>query len=582
VLAQDPIPISEVRKIEPGMKATKVAGRITANPEFVNTAYIQDRTAGIAIYAPVGSPFKLNVKPGDSVIINNVPITEFQATTGQPGTGLLELDCSSSEMTFTVVPTPPLMPNPKATTVPLIGEGVEGQLVRIRRLRFLETGAFQGQTNYTVFDQQGNDLAVRIDGATNIAVNSLPIPSEEFDLVGVVGQFRGTYQIFPRSAEDVGLPPVIADTVKKSRTLDITSWNLEWFGSADTSQGPSDKNRQRRSIRQVMDSVQADIYALQEVLSDTAARTLTNSIKGSYAVLFTYEIPSTQKMCYLYNTAAITPISSGLAVNGGSQAWANGRFPYRLTFDARIDCKTKRYVVFNIHGKATDSATAEQDYNRRKTDAETFHAYLSDFYSDSSLIMVGDYNDVLTISVVDSAFASPYKVFVDDKNRWFSPTLALEERGLASYIGFNRNFLDHCFISADLVSSLHRTYLEAPQAYISAYSTRVSDHLPVTTRLFLSGTSSVQEEVAAAQLGVRVSPQPMTDHGMAEIVLEHSAQVRVLLVDAQGNSRVLLNESLAPQIRLLQIPTTELASGVYRLQVSIGDKHTSLPVVIAR
>ncbi len=575
--AQDPISIADARKQAFNTKVSKVAGRVTASKEFRNTAYIQDRTAGIAVF---NAAFKAGVQAGDSVIITNADLVEFGQTTNEPGTGLTEL--AGTDLAFIVVPTERIVPAPRTTTIPLIGEGVEGQLVRIRRVRFLETGSFQGETNYNIYDTQGNSLAVRIDGATNIATNSLPIPTEEVDLVGLVGQFRGGYQIFPRFAEDVGLPPVEVDTVKKSRTLDITSWNLEWFGTADTTLGPSDKNRQRRSIRQVMDSVGADIYALQEVLSDTAARTLADSIQGSYSVLFTYDIPSTQKMCYLYNTQTIRPVSSGLAVNGGSQAWANGRFPYRFTFDAIVDGKVKRYVCFNIHGKATDSVTAEADYNRRKTDAETFHTYLNDFYSDSAVFVIGDFNDVLTMSIVDSAFDSPYKVFIDDTEDWFSPTLELEERGLTSYIGFNRSFLDHCIISTDLTAQLHRTYLEAPQAYLSSYSSTVSDHLPVTTRIFVDGVTSVSEEQHAASVGLRVSPQPMTDHGTVELVVETPTTVTATLVSAHGEQRTLLDETLAPQVRLLSVPVQDLSSGVYRLLVQMNEHVVSVPLVITR
>ncbi len=577
VHSQEPIPIAEARKQDIGTVVAKVAGRVTANNEFRNTAYIQDKTGGVAVF---NSAFKLGVQPGDSVIIEKAMLTEFQATTDQPGTGLLEL--AGSEFTFTVVPTERVVPSPKVTTIPLVGEAMEGMLIKIRRVKFLETGSFQAETNYTVLDQQGNDFQVRIDGATNIATNSLSIPTDFVDIVGCVSQFRGAFQVFPRFAEDVGLPPVEVDTVATSRTLDITSWNLEWYGSADTTLGPSDKPRQRRSIRQVMNKVGADLYALQEVTSDTAARLLADSIDGSYGVLYTYDIPSTQKMCYIYNKAVVTPVTSGLAVNGGAQAWANGRFPYRVTFDAVVDGKVKRYVCFNIHGKATDSATAEADYQRRRTDAEAFHAYLVDFYSDSSLIFIGDFNDVLTMSVVDSSKTSPYQVFVNDTARWFSPTYAMEVKGLGSYIGFNRTFIDHCFITTDLRPSWHRTYLESPQAYLSSYSSTVSDHLPVTTRLFVDGVTGVNEQDQQSNGVVRVAPLPMTSHGMAEVTIEQPSHVRVVLVDAAGQQQELVNEFMTPQIRLIQIPVNQLSSGLYRLMVTVGDRNTSTSVVVTR
>ncbi len=577
-LAQDPMPISEVRKLPFGTTVSKVAGRVSASKVFRNTAYIQDATGGIAVF---NSIFINNVTIGDSVVIENAELVDFQPLPGQPGTGLTEL--AGPDLRFTVIPVERVVPSPRTLTIPIIGEGVEGQLVRIRRVRFADAGkAFQAESNYTVFDIQGNDFAIRIDGATNIATNSLTIPDGEVDVIGCVAGFRGGYQMFPRFAEDVGLAPVEADTVKKWRTLDVTSWNLEWFGSTDTTQGPRDKNRQRRSIRQVMDSVQADIYALQEVLTEEAARSLADSIQGEYAVLFTSEIPSDQKMCYIYNTQTITPVSSGLAVNGGSQAWANGRFPYRFTFDAKVDGKIKRYVVFNIHAKATGQGTEQADYQRRKADAETFHQYLKDFYSDSAVLVVGDYNDVFTMSVVDSSLPSPYKVFLDDTERWFSPTLALEQRNLASFIGFNRTFIDHCLISTDLNSSFYRTYLEAPQAYLSSYSSTVSDHLPVTTRLYVDGVVSVEQSNAPTAFSVRIAPLPLVTHGTAEITIQQPGNVKAALVDMNGIEHVLYEGYAEPQLMVLNLPTQNMATGLYTLIVTANDRSVSKPVVMIR
>lgn len=575
--AQAPISIADARKQEFGSTVTKVAGRITVGTEFRNTAYIQDGTAGVAVF---NSAFRLGVKLGDSVVIENATLIEFQATAGAPGSGLTEL--SGADLRFTVIPVERVEPRPKTTTIPLIGEGVEGQLIRIRRVKFLEKGAFQGETNYSVLDAQGNDIPVRIDGGTNIAANSLPIPEGEIDLVGVVSQFRGGYQVLPRFAEDVGLPPVAVDTVKKSRTLDITTWNLEWYGSTDTTQGPRDKQRQRRSIRQVMDTVRADIYALQEVLTQDALNALSDSIAGSYGNLFAVDVPSDQKMAYIYNKETITPVTSGLAVMGGSQAWAGGRFPYRLTFDANIDGKTRRLVVFNIHAKATSDSTAQEDYQRRKADAETFHAYLRDFYADSMVIVTGDYNDILTGTLVDSTSPTPYAAFVNDAARWASPTLPMEERGLSSYIGFNRSFLDHYFVSTDLYPMHHRTYLENPQAYMSSYSATVSDHLPVTSRYLLDGSTSVEEPVSIDEVGARIAPNPMTDHGMIELIVEEPAHVSVVVIDQLGRSLELLNDHLGAQVRMISIPVEQMTSGAYQVVITRNGTVAAETISITR
>lgn len=562
-VCQSPISISDARKQNFLTIVPRVAGRVTASVEFRNTSYIQDKTAGIAIF---NANFRSGVRVGDSVVIDSAQLTEFQPTTGAPGTGSTQL--SGANFRFTVIPGPRVEPTAKTTTIPLIGESVEGQLVKIRRVKFIETGSFQGETNYSVRDALGNDMAVRVDGATEIAVNSLSIPTEEVDVIGLVSQFRGGYQIIPRYATDVSLPPVEVDTVNKSNTFDVTSWNLNWYGSSDTTRGPRDKNRQRQSIRRVIDSLNSDLLCFQEVTSAEALQALTDSVQGAYATLYPADIPSEQKMTYMYNTSTVTNVSDGLAVNGGAQAWANGRFPYRYTFDATIQGKKQRITVFNIHGKATDTATAVLDYNRRKTDAETFHAYLRDFYADSAVIVTGDFNDALTLTVVDSSLASPYKAFVDDAANWTALTLPLEQRGLASYIGFTRSFLDHIIVSKQLKNHIHRTYLEAPTAYLSSYSSTVSDHLPVTTRITIDGTTGVNESNLYTAGNIRIAPNPVNFSATLELTLNTPGVVQLQLIDQMGKSIILLNEHCEAQIRLVQIPVSELSAGMYTIQAA--------------
>ena len=153
---------------------------------------------------------------------------------------------------------------------------------------------------------------------------------------------------------------------------------------------------------------------------------------------------------------------------------------------------------------------------------------------------------------------------------------------MKSYIGFASSFLDHALVTTDLQPFHHRTFLEAPQAYLSSYSSTVSDHLPVTSRYFVSGTTSVDDEASVAPTAVRLAPMPMVDHGMAEIVVEHGGPVRVELVSMTGETLVLLQETLAPQIRLVQLPVHQLSSGRYALRVSMHGRVDQLPVVINR
>ncbi len=570
--AQDPISIADAKKQDFNSTVTKIAGRVTSAAQLSNTCYLQDRTGGIAVF---NEAMRTAVRIGDSVVVENATLTEFGGTTGAPGTGLSQL--GGTGLKFTVIPVPREEPAPKSTTIPNVGEGNEATLIKLRKVKMVETGRFEGNRSYSAMDNFGNDIVIRIDRACEIGINNLEIPTGEIDITGVVSQFRGTYQLLPRLAQDMGLPPIIVDTVNKNRTLDLTTWNLEWYGWADTTRGPKNKDLQRQRIRTVMDTIKADIYALQEVLTDEALAAVSDSIKGGYKRFLATDVTSEQKLAYIYNPETVTPVSTGLAVNGGARAWGNGRFPFRMTFTAKN--VPFNVVVFNIHAKATSDSTAADDYSRRKTDAETFHEYLNNFYKDSNVIVMGDFNDRLLATTVDSTLPSCYSVFLND-NTWNPTTAEMERQGLSSYLGFNRSFLDHILIRTPGLP-FYRSYIETPERYLTSFSSTVSDHRPVSLRLYYPGTTSVNQETSAPSM-VRVSPNPMTSSGMAEVTLERGGHLTAELVSLTGERIVVADEVVPAQIRLLTLPIERLASGIYTLVVGIDGVASRTPIVVSR
>ena len=570
--AQGPVSIADAKKQDFNSTVTKIAGRVTSAAQLSNTCYLQDRTGGIAVF---NEAMRTAVRIGDSVVVENATLTEFGNTTGAPGTGLSQL--GGTGLKFTVIPVPREEPAPKSTTIPNVGEGNEATLIKLRKVKMVETGRFEGNRSYSAMDNFGNDIVIRIDRGCEIGINNLEIPTGEIDITGVVSQFRGTYQLLPRLAQDMGLPPIVVDTVNKNRTLDLTTWNLEWYGWADTTRGPKNKDLQRQRIRTVMDTIKADIYALQEVLTDEALAAVSDSIKGGYKRFLATDVTSEQKLAYIYNPETVTPVSTGLAVNGGARAWGNGRFPFRMTFSAKN--VPFNVVVFNIHAKATSDSTAADDYSRRKTDAETFHEYLNNFYKDSNVIVMGDFNDRLLATTVDSTLPSCYSVFLND-NTWNPTTAEMERQGLSSYLGFNRSFLDHILIRTPGLP-FYRSFIETPERYLTSFSSTVSDHRPVSLRLYYPGTTSVDQETSAPSL-VRVSPNPMTSSGMAEVTLERGGHLTAELVGLTGERFVVADEVLPAQIRLLTLPIERLASGVYTLVVGIDGVAARTPIVVTR
>ncbi len=556
------------------VKGEKIAGRVSVADQFRNTSFIQDGTGGIAVF---NTQFHNGVHIGDSVEISGGQLQDFQAVSGQPKSGLSEI--AGSQFAFTVIPTASAPPVARITSIQSVGEAVEGMLIKLRGVTFTTSGSFQGDKNYFVKNANGDSIQVRIDAATEIAVNNLSIPNTAIDLQGAVSQFRGTYQIQPRFASDIGAS-VEVDTVDKAKTFDVTAWNVKQFMS-DIDTTIKDKQRQLESVKRVLDSLDADLVSLEEVASESGFARLVDTLKTASGSRLAFEVKQDQKMAFIYKKSVIDTISSGLAVNGGAQAWASGRFPLRLTFNATVNGVTRKLTAFSIHAKATGGTTANEDLQRRTTDAGTFYEYLNTFYANDGVIILGDFNDDVVTSVVGTGNPSPYKVFVDDNAHWSVVTKALSDKGLSSYLGSSSSMIDHIIVSNELAPAVYRTKLETPQAFLSSYTSTVSDHVPVSTRLYLQNVVVDVKDEVLAQDGLRCAPNPAGDNLLIEIESQQTQHMSVDVCDMLGNVVYSFGDlSLGAELRVLSLNTNQLASGSYMLRTHSAQKSSVHPFIV--
>ncbi len=202
-----------------------VRGVVTVGNEFGGPSYLQDTTAGIAVFdASVSS----NVVQGDDVELLGMVA---------PFNDLFELTpCLLLDKGSGGNPVDTLF----LTATEIMGQGsaepYEARLVRINSITSV-TG-INGQpaaawnatgsgTNYILSDATGQ-VQTRISGRINLA--NAPVPFGAFDMAGVLGQFFSTYQILPRSVEDItphGKGPRITVAPKESY-ITQNSLRLNW------------------------------------------------------------------------------------------------------------------------------------------------------------------------------------------------------------------------------------------------------------------------------------------------------------------------------------------------------------------
>ncbi len=178
-----------------------IKGVVTVGNEFNSPSYIQDNTAGIAIYARGSGLFSASVKIGDSVTVTG-KLTHFRGLTQfDPVYSFQKLDSNKTV-------------EPLILTINDIKsqdwngyEAYEGMLVRINNVTVSASGTWAGNTNYTISDTTGS-MTLRIVNGTNLVGQT--IPPGKFDVIGALGAFKTappydatSYQLLPRNVYDI-------------------------------------------------------------------------------------------------------------------------------------------------------------------------------------------------------------------------------------------------------------------------------------------------------------------------------------------------------------------------------------------
>ena len=210
------IPIDSARSLGAGATVT-VKGIITNGSELGTIRYIQDNTAGIAIYSSQLS----NVDRGDSVLVTGT-IKDYNQ--------LLEIDPVSS---FTVLSTGNSLPTPELIVPDSLNENREAELVRINGAVFTTNpgGTFSSNTAYN-FTANGQTSYIYV--RSNHPLIGTVIPSGPVDLVGICSQYSYSsptagYQLLCRDTADIIMPNIISMNSPLNETaVTSSSITFEW------------------------------------------------------------------------------------------------------------------------------------------------------------------------------------------------------------------------------------------------------------------------------------------------------------------------------------------------------------------
>lgn len=321
----------------------------------------------------------------------------------------------------------------------------------------------------------------------------------------------------------------------KAETFDVACYNLAFFGSNDNNNAtPGKISGQINNIATVLQRLNADVVAVEEVSSDSAMTVLLAKLPHHAAVLshrwsYSFEAPDPnfppQKIGFLYDTTTMKLSASepprvlfetlydsarlnlpghrivNYPTGTPSSFWSSGRLPFMATFDAAVNGQTRKLRLIVLHAKSSSDA---ESYNRRVYDVKVLKDSIDAFYRNDHVILLGDYNDRLFGSIFRSG-VSPYQDFVLDSAGYTPLTYALDSSGRVSFIG-GSGLIDHIMMTNGLLPDYigGSTAIEDPRSYIAGYNdSTASDHLPVYSRFAFAAPLTIEATVVGTTVQVQ-------------------------------------------------------------------------------
>ncbi|EYF06740.1 lamin tail domain-containing protein [Chondromyces apiculatus] len=273
-------------------------------------------------------------------------------------------------------------------------------------------------------------------------------------------------------------------------TLDVATWNLEWFGVTDM--GPANEALQLQNARDVILGADLDIWAVQEISGSSHFADLLDALPGydgflsndpSVASGSSYYYSSEQKVGIVYKTSTVTVNSAKIIVTAANNDFA-GRPPLEVRLTVNVNGAVSDLVLITLHAKANSDLDS---YTRRGSASVALKSYLDTTFPTQRVIVLGDFNDDVDTSI-RTGQPSPYANFVADTADYSFVTKILSDTGKHSTVT-GTQMLDHHLLTNELaqllVSGSPQVY-EVDQ-YVPSYAATTSNHYPVLARYTAPG-----------------------------------------------------------------------------------------------
>lgn len=253
-------------------------------------------------------------------------------------------------------------------------------------------------------------------------------------------------------------------SLDKEDQLEIVTWNIENF--------PKNGNKTIDSVATIMNSLNADIYCLQEVSNEASFLTLMTKLEN-YNYIFSTETEYLNLAIIYKESKIVFNESSSLFIDNSYEFASRPPLKAEFTF---LKNGGINFTLINLHLKCCDSG-----FNRRVASVEILYNYLNTIGESgfNNHIVVGDWND----DVSDPYAFNSFNSFIDDSLNYKFVTFELANsisNLFDSYPSYP-SFIDHILITNDLFDDFENSRVQTLRLgdYISNYDELISDHRPV-------------------------------------------------------------------------------------------------------
>lgn len=345
-------------------------------------------------------------------------------------------------------------------------------------------------------------------------------------------------------------------------TLDIASWNIEWF--------PKNGTVTVDSVKEAIAALEFDVLGIQEVDDTTVFKNMIADLP-EYTTQF--QTSYFAGLAYIYNPNTIEVLDY-YEIYSSNPYWnAFPRSPKILEF--MFD--GQKFIVINNHFKCCGNGSLNYDdtddeENRRLQASNLLKMYIDTNFPDENVILLGDLNDLLTDSDANNVFQDFFSA--PDDYQFVDMDIAEGPIANWSYPSWPSH-LDHILITNELFDDMENEGSKVETIRIGdfmaggfdEYDQKMSDHRPMGLQLVLNEISTVGIE--ENNMIMESFPNPASD--VVSFVFEKTTKEMVLeIYNVAGQ-----------QVHQIYIPANEfsvywdlstVSSGIYFTRLMSGNE----------